>query len=127
MTPFKPDIQTFYSAWNDCLSAAMNEAGNTHNANQVYSLIQTGDALFWLGEKSACVTDFFLTPNHKAVNGWLVGGDLKEILGPMLSSVEQWAKANGYKYLLMSGRKEWTCAITRKGFEPTHIIFEKAL
>ena len=116
--------------WDRCriwLAAAMEVAGDTHGLDEVFGLIAAGEARFWCGAACATVLDFYETPKVRAVNFWLVGGDLAELTSVLLPPIADWARDQGFRALMGSGRPAWGRALRRHGFAPMHTTFAKEL
>jgi hypothetical protein len=111
---------------DELIRAALTVAGDTHSVADVCALVERGDAHLWIGKRCVIVTEFFVAPRLKALNFWLLGGDLKELLA-MAAAVEAWAKQCGCTHAFGAGRKEWGRVLRRHGYRPTHVTFEKEL
>ena len=95
--------------WDRCskwLQDALDAAGNLATLDQVKSLVDEGKARFWPGKECAFVTEIVQYPNKRALNIWLAGGDLQEMLSfePM---VRAYAKDKGCDLLVIQGRPGW--------------------
>ncbi|TAK98939.1 MAG: hypothetical protein EPO08_17705 [Rhodospirillaceae bacterium] len=66
-----------------------------------------GRLRLWAGEKSAIVTEIVTFPRLKAVNCFLVGGDLSELF-MIEKKIVEYAKAEGCSRITGGGRFGWT-------------------
>lgn len=105
---------------------AMERAGGTHWLCDVADMVNEGRAHLWPGKKSAVVTHFINYPRMKALNFWLVGGDLDE-LQEMEPVIAAWGKAAGCGRLLATGRRGWVRSFMVKnaGYEPRWWVLAK--
>lgn len=95
--------------WVRCrqwLLPAIERAKGTHSEQDIVDGLLNGMLTLWPGEKSAIVTEILLYPRIKALNWFLAGGDLNELLG-MEVKIREWAKENGCKRVTLGGRKGW--------------------
>jgi hypothetical protein len=84
------------------------ELNGTHTEDDVLVMLLAGKAKLWAGEKCAVVTEFVTYPQLKALNIWMVGGDLQEILNMEDEQIIPFAKENGCTRLTGGGRKGWS-------------------
>lgn len=104
--------------WERCaplLAPALERAYGTHDLEDVWSLVQAGAAQFWPGEGSAMVTELFVFPKRKALNFWLIGGVLPEILA-MRPHIEAWGLAQGCTLFTGAGRAGFGRAMREHGY-----------
>jgi GNAT superfamily N-acetyltransferase len=122
--------ETPAEAWARCrpwLGAALDQAGRTHDIDDVARLIAQGRAHFWPGRRCAAVTEFYDYPRLRACNLWLLGGDLGELLR-MRPAIEAWARAQGCTRMLGGGpRRGWERLMKPQGYRPGWIIYCKEL
>jgi GNAT superfamily N-acetyltransferase len=120
--------ETSAEAWYRCqpyLEPALEQAGGTHQLEDVARLIERGRAHFWPGERCAVVTEFYDYPRLRACNFWLLGGDLRELLA-MLPLIERWARAQGCTRMLGGGpRAGWARVLGPRGYSPAWTIYCK--
>lgn len=103
-------LPAWYLQFDRCrewIADAMERAGGTHWLCDVADMVRDGRAHLWPGKKSAVVTHFITYPRMKALNFWLVGGDIEE-LEDMEKHIAEWGKEAGCKRLLATGRRGWT-------------------
>jgi len=116
-------------AWARCrgwIEAALAAADPLNTIADVERQVESGQAQFWPGERSACVTQVVDYPAGRLLNLWLCGGDLKE-LRRMLPAIEAWARSRGCGAACLTGRAAWGAVLGKYGFRPGHITFEKEL
>jgi hypothetical protein len=116
--------------WERCrpwLEAALAHDGGFHDLVDVAKAIEAGEAHFWPGERSAVVTQFWNFPRRKAVNVWLAGGDLSELVDQMRPDIEAWARAHGCTHFIIAGRPGWARALKASGFAPLWTALGKEL
>lgn len=121
---------TIVEDWERCkpwLEAALQHDGGHYDIEDVLSEIVSGNAHFWPGKQSAGVTQFWFFPKVKALNYWLAGGDLKELVDDMLPCVEAWAAANGCGKIIISGRRGWAKVLKPLGYETVWVAQAKSL
>lgn len=105
--------------WARCrhwIEGALEHDGGLYLIEDVEAAIEAGEATFWPGRESACVTQFWEFPRAKALNFWLAGGDLEELLGEMLPEIEAWARAHDCTRLVVAGRRGWARAMRKHGY-----------
>lgn len=111
------------------LTDALKHDPGQRSLADVTARIAAGDAQLWTGKRCAVVTEWIIYPNRKAVNVWLMGGDIKELLGPMLERIEAWATEQGASEIFggASWRPGWLKTLRKAGFEPQWIMVSKEL
>jgi hypothetical protein len=118
--------------WVRCgpyIEAALAESRQTHGPADVLLAVGSGRAHFWPGARCAVVTEFWEAPRLKALNFWLLGGDLKELL-VMRPQIEAWAIGQGCKQAIGGGvhdRRGWGRVLESGGYRPRWTIYEKDL
>lgn len=118
--------------WQRCrpwIEAALIRGGDTYKIEDVEQILCKGRALFWPGKGCAAVTEF-IGRNDSVLNFWLVGGDLKELVGEMRPFIEQWAKDRGCTKAIgsFSGtRKGWGRVLENLGYSPASTTLVKDL
>lgn len=122
--------ETGPEAWARCrpyLEAALEKAGGTHGIEDVARLIERGAAHFWPGSRCAAVTEFYDSPRMRALNIWLLGGNLRELLA-FEPVIEAWARGQGCARMLGGGpRAGWARALAPLGYRPGWTIYCKDL
>lgn len=116
--------------WVRCkpwLMAALEHDGGFNTIEDVETRIAAGDAHFWPGKRAAGVTEFMAFPRCKALNFWLVGGDLDELLDHMMPAAEAWARTQGCTKTVAFGRRGWKPKLAERGFSEGWTVFVKEL
>lgn len=106
--------------WARCrhwIEDALAYDGGLHTIEDIEGYIGQGQAHFWPGKESAVVTQFWNFPQKKALNYWLAGGDMDELLNEMQPVIEEWAKLQGCDMIVIAGRRGWERAMKRHGFD----------
>lgn len=120
----------FQEEWARCrtwIEAALGYDGGFETIGSVEHAIATGEAVFWPGEHSAIVTQFWETREGKALHYWLCGGNLSEIVDRMQPQIDAWGKAQGCTRALICGREGWRKVMRRFGYEPLWTAMERQL
>ena len=86
----------------------------------------SGSLLLWEGRKSAILTEDVTYPQHKAVQVWLAGGDMDEIIA-MTPGLEAAARMRGCDRVLIEGREGWQKALSGLGYKPFSFTVVKEL
>lgn len=95
----------------DALLPAIEMTKGTHNEDDVLAGLITGQFKLWRNGRSGCVTDFTQFPRLKAINVFLSGGDLEEIL-PLQIEIENYGRKNGcQRATLLAARDGWVKTI----------------
>ena len=116
--------------WERCapwIEAALARGMGFHTLEDVLDQCVAGRAVFWPGKRSAVVTEFQFYPRAKALNYWLIGGDLDELLDEMAPHIEAWAKAEGCTDVTGAGRRGWERPLAARGFQTAGIVMRKRL
>lgn len=116
-------------AWVRCrrfIEAALEHAHGTHNIFDIEAGVIDGRFQFWPGQRSAIVTEIITYPRKRALNYFLLGGDLEE-LKEMEPSVSAWAFAAGCTHVIGVGRKGFERVFAGAGFKPAWTLLVKEL
>jgi hypothetical protein len=105
------ELQTsLQNEWDRCskwLQDALDVSGNLATLDQVKALVDKSRAKFWFGKECAFVTEIVQFPNKRALNIWLAGGDLQELL-TFKPEVHKYAKDRECDIVLIQGgRPGW--------------------
>ena len=106
--------------WARCkpwIEAALEYAFG-YTIDDVWQAVEDGEAIFWPGRASAVITQVWIFPQAKALNYWLAGGDLDELVNEMRPLIEERAKAAGLTHIIIAGRGGWTRALRATGYAP---------
>lgn len=123
---------TAHTEWQRCrpwIEAALSRGGDLFSIEDVERDIVDGHAYFWPGKRCAAVTNFIGTKN-RAVNFWLLGGDLHELVDHMRPVIETWAEHQGCTRTMgvfSKGRRGWVRVLERFGYAPLSTVLSKEL
>lgn len=112
--------------WQEHIKPALERVG-THAIEDVEKQIDDGEAMLWLGENSAAVTEILRYPRAKVFHVWLAGGDMDEITNQMLPKAEAFARVEGCTKMTMGGRNGWNRVMVKHGFTPLASVCAKEL
>lgn len=108
------------SEWLRCrpwIEAALEYAHGTHAIEDVEDGIEQGRFHFFCSPKSAVVVEFLQFPQKKAMNYFLIGGDLDELIEKIEPNVTRWAKQeHGCSLVFGVGRKGLERVFAPSGF-----------
>jgi hypothetical protein len=116
--------------WERCkawIAAALPYSYGTHTIEDVEQQIAAGRLQFWPGEKCAVVTEIVDYPRLRALNFFLVGGDLAELIEKMEPAIVDWAKALGCTRVAQTGRKGWGRVLAPLGYQTTLSVMLKPI
>ena len=97
------------------LEKALAVYGNTHSKDDLRSLIERGQASLWPMENSAFVTEIVRYPKLTAINTWLAGGDMAELM-TWRPFIEEWAKERGVNRVTLRAREGWERVLRDHGY-----------
>jgi len=96
--------------WRQCRDAmlpAIAMTNGTHTEDDVLALILSGRMKLWRSGTSGIVTEFIEFPRLKALNYFLCGGKLDELL-PLKPALDKYSIQNGCtKQMALFARKGW--------------------
>lgn len=108
------------------LEAALRFAQGTHTIDDVADGITTGQYQFWPGKQCALVTEIYEFPQFKALNFFLAGGDLDEILSIEPQAID-FGRFHGCTMAIMTGRKGWERVLKPLNWQPNAVVFGKPI
>ncbi len=111
----------FPTEWARCapwIEKALAYAEGTHDLEDVRQAIETGQAQFWPGERSAVVTEINRFPKLTSLHFWLCGGDLSELINDMRPAIEAFGREVGCTRFTTAGREGWQRVMARHGYRP---------
>ena len=73
------------------------------------------------------ITEIVDYPRLRALNFFLVGGDLSELLEKMEPAIVQWARAQGCTRVAQTGRKGWGRVLAPLGYQTTLSVMVKPI
>lgn len=96
-----------YAKCRDALLPAIEMTNGTHNEDDIIAGILTGQFKLFVNGSSGVVTDIVVFPRLKALNIFLIGGKLDEVM-PLRSQLEKYREAQGCKRITgLAVRKGW--------------------
>ena len=96
----------------------------THNIDDIFDGIVSGQAQLWPCANAALVTDIEEYPRCKILRGWLAGGKLEEIVATE-PVIREWAKAQGCNRVIIAGRRGWVRVFD--GYHETHTVVARSI
>lgn len=114
--------------WQRCkpwIESALEYAHGTHTIDDVWQGIAEHRFQFWPGRNCAAVTEVIDYPRLRALNFWLLGGDLDELLNEMEPRIWAIAKQLGCRRKFGVGRKGFERVLKSKGYRPMWTYFAK--
>lgn len=100
------------------IETALEYADGTHTIEDIADGIRSDRFQLWCGDNAAIVTEILEFPRLKAVNFFLIAGDLKELVEEMEPEVVKWAKSFGCQRVIGVGRKGFERVFRSKGYTP---------
>lgn len=116
-----------WTQYRPIVAAALKTAGGLYEVEDVERAIAEGRAHFWPGHSAVAVTEFLQYPRFRALNYWVLGGDLGELLGEMQPVIEKFAKDNGCAKITGFGRFGWRKVAEDAGFRRAYSCYIKEL
>lgn len=116
--------------WERCkpwIEAALPSACGTHTIEDVEIAITDGSMQFWSGRACAVVSEIVAYPQLKALNFFLVGGNLDELRNEMEPMICAWAKGHGCSRVMIVGRPAWPRLLQKQGYQRTFAMSMKEL
>ena len=105
---------SIFEAWTkyrQYLLPAIEQTNGTHTEDDILLALLHGRLKIWCGTKSAIVTELVTYPRLKAVNCFLGGGDLAELI-LMEKDIVIYAKSEGCSRVTGGGRFGWKRVLT---------------
>lgn len=106
------------------IEAALSYSNYSHTFDDIVGMVLTEQVAFFPMEKSFLITEFHVMPQYKTYHVFLAGGDLDEIKATQ-PWLEETAKANGCKYLSLTGRRGWERSLKDQGWRLQYITLYK--
>lgn len=117
---------SIFDAWAKAkpfIELSIPELHGTHTIDDIALMVGAGHLRIWNGEKSAVLTEITRTPRIKALNCFIGGGDLEELLKIRDEKLVPFAKENDCTRITGAGRKGWSRALP--GYEYGGIYMHK--
>ncbi len=111
--------KNFFDDWTAArklLLPAMNHFHGFYDENDVIAGLLAGIYRLWLWADLAIVTEIIQFPRIKALNFFLIGGDLGKQWEERESDIIQFAISSHCTRIMGRGRKEWNAAASRHGY-----------
>jgi hypothetical protein len=110
------------------LAEALVRGGATHTWADIVALCEAGRAKLWWDddERAAIVTEMLDFPQMRAVNFWLVAGELGPTIA-LRAKIEADARAQGARLAIAVGRAGWTRILPELGYQMVGTAFRKEL
>jgi hypothetical protein len=105
---------------------ALHYAGDTHAVEDVIAKVREGRAQYWGDDEASVVTEVLSYPRLKAVNLWLVSGELQRCLA-LEGEIFDWARDNGCTVATATGRRGWLRIAPTVGWKLRAFQFYKPL
>jgi hypothetical protein len=119
--------EEFEYCWPFLEEAMSKDVGGSPNSkDEVWDMLCSGGYGIWFSPKSACLCEF-ISRHTRIVSLWATGGAIKEIMGILEPEISTWAVANGFNYIIGSGRAAWERPLSRVGYKVLHTTFAKEL
>lgn len=123
--------------WRACtpmLDRALSyDAMGGYRLADIKAEVEEGRAHFWrwpmeidLQPTACAVTNFVNYPRAKALNYWLLGGDMQG-LRDMLPLVEQWGLMQGCSVFMGEGRRGFERAFAQDGYRAAATLYLKEI
>ena len=110
-------------AW---IEAALEYTNGTHTFDDIAAGVYVGRFSLFAGSESCAVLEINDYPRKRALNVFLVGGNLEEITAHM-GDVEAQARACGASEITMTGRAGWALILAPQGWDKAHVSMRKTL
>ena len=108
------------------LERALMWTGPTHTVADVMQLVGEHKAKFYTNGDGMIVAEMLQFPRLRAVNFWLIAGELKACLALEDEILEE-ARGNGCDVAIATGRKGWGRVAAPTGWRPHAYTFWKPL
>ena len=99
----------------DWIQSALDVGHNTHDVEDIEDLVFQGNCQLWAGPDGCVVTNVLEYPNYRALDIWLCGGELEQIMD-MLPDIERFAEYINAKRITSCGRPGWLKLLEPHGF-----------
>ena len=114
-----------WASVREIMLPSIERTHGTHDEDTVVAMLMVGKAKLWVFEHSACITEVIEYPLLKALNLWLIGGKLEEVLAhePVMAA---FGAGIGCRRLTAGGRDGWD-AVKPSGWNKTAVLFYKEI
>ena len=115
-----------YPPWREAFAAAMDP--RLHTIDHLDSLVLSGRAQAWFGDKAAMITEIRTYPTGaNVIHGLVAAGALEEIRDVLIPRAERWARQAGCIMAIIESRPGWARALQTQGYEPHQLAVRKEL
>lgn len=101
-------------------------AGPTHRVEDVVDQVRRGEAQFWSDDDACIVTEVLRYPLLKAINFWLISGELRSALA-LEPRILEFARDEGCQLAIANGRRGWGRVAAPTGWREHSFNFIKPL
>lgn len=108
------------------LEKALKIGGNTHNPADIWAAVKEGKMQAFQNGESVAVTEVVGYPQKRVIQVVLAVGNLNEVLG-LIPEMEEFGRKHGCSSIRMFGRRGWSKVLSRIGWKPPGVIYEKVL
>ena len=105
---------------------ALHFAGDTHSVQDVIEKVREGRAQFFGNDDACVVAEVLSYPKLRAVNLWLVSGELQRCLA-LEDQIFDWGRENGCTVGTATGRRGWLRVAPTVGWRLRAFSFYKPL
>ena len=126
-TPLLTPAQADWLRCKPWIEAALSYAHGTHTIQDVEDAIGSGHMQFWPGENCALVTELIDYPRKRALNFFLIGGDLQELVEKWEPHICEWARKAGCTHVIGVGRRGFERVFRSRGYSPVWFVIMKDL
>jgi len=102
------------------LEAALEKSGGLNTLDEIKRGIASEKMQLWPAERGCIVTEIVVYHHTKAINVFLAGGELDQIL-QMTENVKEWAQKQGCSFAQFDGRLGWQKPLEKVGWKPHSI------
>lgn len=110
-------------AW---IEAALKYTDGTHSFDDIAAGCFVGRFTLLPKQNSCAVLEIQAFPQKRALNVFLVGGDLQEIIAA-IGETEEMAREAGASEITMTGRFGWERVLAPRGWDRAHVTMKKVL
>lgn len=109
------------------LAESLRHGGDTHNLDDVWALLEKGEAQLFTTPRAAAVCQVVHFPRKSIFDVWIVGGWLPDIVHKLHPAGEAWAREHGLPEMWGGGRPGWGRVLKSLGYEVEAVQVKKAL
>ena len=117
------ELRPLWDKLSHLLAKPLQMDGDLYTLDDVWALIQSGQAQFWPAPNSVAVTEIKVYPRGKILHVWLAGGELDEI-SMLTGYMKKFGKEHGCSRITLTGRRGWERAL---GLRPVSVTLSELL